>query len=43
MKFRFNLILLISIIFLKPAYAEEINYNKFNKLSAKYIECNAKN
>lgn len=42
MKFRFNLILLISIIFLKPAYAEEINCNKFNKLSAKYIECNAK-
>ena len=42
MKFRFNLILLILIIFLKPAYAEEINCNKLNKLSVKYIECNAK-
>ena len=42
MKFKFNLILLILIIFLKPAYSEEIDCNKFDKLSAKYIECNAK-
>ena len=42
MKFKFNLILLILIIFLKPAYSEEIDCNKFEKLSAKYIECNAK-
>ena len=42
MKFKFNLILLILIIFLKPAYSEEMDCNKFDKLSAKYIECNAK-
>ena len=42
MKFKFNLILLILIIFLKPAYSEEIDCNKFDKLSAKYIECSAK-
>ena len=42
MKFKFNLILLILIIFLKPAYAEEIDCTKFDKLSAKYIECSAK-
>ena len=42
MKFKFNLILLILIIFLKPAYSEEIDCNKFEKLSAKYIECSAK-
>ena len=42
MKFKFNLILLILIIFLKPAYAEEIDCTKFDKLSAKYIECTAK-
>ena len=42
MKFKFNLILLILIIFLKPAFAEEIDCNKFDKLSAKYIECSAK-
>ena len=42
MKFKFNLIIIILIIFIKPAYSEEIDCNKFNKLSAKYIECNAK-
>ena len=42
MKFKFNLILLILIIFLNPAYSEEIDCNKFDKLSAKYIECSAK-
>ena len=42
MKFKFNLILLILIIFLKPAYSEEMDCNQFNKLSAKYIECNTK-
>ena len=42
MKFKFNLIILTLIIFLKPAYSEEMDCNKFDKLSAKYIECNAK-
>ena len=42
MKFKFNLIILALIIFLKPAYSEEMDCNKFDKLSAKYIECNAK-
>ena len=42
MKFKFNLIIIILIIFIKPAYSEELDCNKFNKLSAKYIECNAK-
>ena len=42
MKFKFNLIILILIIFFKPAYSEEMDCNKFDKLSAKYIECNAK-
>ena len=42
MKFILNLIILILIVFLKPAYSEEMDCNKFDKLSAKYIECNAK-
>ena len=42
MKFKFNLIILILIIFLKPAYSEETDCSKFDKLSAKYVECNAK-
>ena len=42
MKFKLNLIILILIVFLKPAYSEEMDCNQFNKLSAKYIECNAK-
>ena len=42
MKFILNLIILILIVFLKPAYSEEMDCNQFNKLSAKYIECNAK-
>ena len=42
MKFKFNLIILILIIFLKPAYSEEMDCSKFDKLSAKYVECNAK-
>ena len=42
MKFKLNLILLILIVFLKPAYSENMDCNQFDKLSAKYIECNAK-
>ena len=42
MKFKLNLVILILIVFLKPAYSEEMDCNQFNKLSAKYIECNAK-
>ena len=42
MKFKLNLIILILIVFLKPAYSEEMDCNQFDKLSAKYIECNAK-
>ena len=42
MKFKLNLIILILIVFLKPAYSENMDCNQFDKLSAKYIECNAK-
>ena len=42
MKFKLNLTILILIVFLKPAYSEEMDCNQFDKLSAKYIECNAK-
>tara|TARA_Y100000816_G_C26039370_1_gene544297 strand:+ start:41 stop:292 length:252 start_codon:yes stop_codon:yes gene_type:complete len=42
MKSKFNLTLLILILFIKPGFSEEINCSEFNKLSAKYIECNAK-
>jgi len=42
MKFKLSLIILILIVFLKPAYSENMDCNQFDKLSAKYIECNAK-
>tara|TARA_B100000401_G_C52495922_1_gene572652 strand:+ start:225 stop:476 length:252 start_codon:yes stop_codon:yes gene_type:complete len=42
MKFKLNLTILILIVFLKPVYSEEMDCNQFDKLSAKYIECNAK-
>ena len=42
MIYKLNLIILIFILLLKPTYSNEVDCNEFKKLSAKYIECNAK-
>ena len=36
------LIFILSIVYYNPLISDEIDCNQFEKLSAKYIECNAK-
>ena len=42
MKLKIILITFITMIINTPIFSQEIDCNKFDKLSAKYIECNAK-
>ena len=42
MKLKFIFILFITINVSLPVLSQEINCDKFDKLSAKYIECSAK-
>ncbi len=42
MKIKIILFLLISLIINFPSFADDNNCTQFKKLSAKYIECNAK-
>ena len=42
MKLKIISLLIISLLFFLPANSNKIDCTKFKKLSAKYIECNAK-